>query len=72
VLTSEKLEKSIWISPVNETETLNGIKHILKANEVGYVTDIRISQGTAAAGRPKANWYATVEFQDPNSVNRSL
>lgn len=71
-LVKEKLERSIWISPISSVETHQGINRVLQGGEVGYVTDIRISQGRAAAGRPNPNYYATVEFSDPNSINRSL
>lgn len=42
-LVKERLEKSIWISPVESTETCLGIKGVLYGNEVGYATDIRIA-----------------------------
>lgn len=71
-LVKEKLEKSIWISPTEPQETIQGIKNVLLKNEVGYVTDIRISQCSKAPGRPKENRFAIVEFADPNSINRSL
>lgn len=71
-LVKEKLENSIWISPTEPHETIQGIRNVLLKNEVGYVTDIRLSQCSKAPGRPKDNHFAIVEFSDPNSINRSL
>merc|ERR1712127_274480 len=71
-LIKDKLEKSIWISPTVTSETAQGIKNVLLKNEVGYVTDVRISQCSKAPGRPQDNRFAIVEFSDPNSINRSL
>jgi len=72
MLNKDRLEKSIWISPMPSSETVASIKEVLLNNEVGFVVDIRLSTGSAAAGRPQQNKYATVEFSDPNSINRSL
>lgn len=55
-----------------QTETAQGIKDVMLKNEVGYITDVRISQSSTAPGRPQGNRYAIVEFSDPNSINRSL
>lgn len=41
-------------------------------NECGFITDVRISKGSKAPGRPMSNEYAVVEFLDQNSVARSL
>lgn len=71
-LQKDKLEKSIWISPIEDTQTIDGVRDGLINGEVGFITDIRISQGRTAPGRPKSNHYATVEFADANSINRSL
>jgi hypothetical protein len=71
-LVKERLDKSIWISPVNANQSIFNIKEVLNNNECGYITDVRISKGTKAPGRPQGNVYATVEFADVNSVARSL
>jgi hypothetical protein len=72
LLNKEKLEKSIWISPMPTSETIASIKEQLITNEVGYVVDVRLSTGGEAPGRTQKNTFATVEFADPNSINRSL
>lgn len=71
-LSKDKLEKSIWISPMPSQETIYSIRDSLMTNEVGYIMDIRLSTGGVAPGRPSSNKYATVEFADSNSINRSL
>merc|ERR1712127_597573 len=67
------MERSIWISPVTEASSVYSIKKVLSSdNECGFVTDIRVSHGRKAPGRPMDNQYAVVEFLDQNSVARSL
>lgn len=73
LLQKEKLEKSIWISPVTYGSANEKIiQNVLDTNEIGLAVDIRIANGTPAPGRNNPNWYAIVEFSDTNSVNRSL
>lgn len=72
-LVKDKLDRSIWISPVTDASSIFDIKKVLTTdNECGYVTDVRISHGRKAPGRPMGNQYAVVEFADQNSVARSL
>ena len=73
-LVKEKLDKSIWISPVMPQQTTANIKEVLNnaCNDCGYIVDVRLSRGRKAPGRPQNNMYAVVEFADENSVARSL
>lgn len=71
-LVKERLDRSIWISPVTATQSIFNVKEVLNNQECGYVTDVRISKGAKAPGRPQGNVYATVEFADMNSVPRAL
>jgi hypothetical protein len=73
-LVKEKLDRSIWISPIMPQQTIANIKEVLNnaCNDVGYIVDVRISKGRKAPGRPQNNIYAVVEFANENSVARSL
>lgn len=71
-LVKERLDKSIWISPASASTSIFNIKEVLQNQEVGFITDVRISKGSKAPGRPMANTFATVEFADMNSIPRAL
>jgi len=71
-LVKEKLDRSIWISPIVASQSIYNIKEVLHSNECGFITDVRISIGRKAPGRPQSNIYAVVEFADENSIARSL
>ncbi len=74
-LTHEKLERSIWVSPVwaNDPEAPNKIRTFFEEQQkVGIVIDVRLRTGPKVAGKPKPNVYALVEFAHINSVPRAL
>ena len=71
-LVKEKLDRSIWISPVTASQSCYNIREVLQKNECGYITDVRIATGKKTPGRPQENRYVLVEFADENSVARSL
>jgi Ran GTPase-activating protein (RanGAP) involved in mRNA processing and transport len=71
-LVKEKLEKSIWISPFSVNNSVQELRDMMKYNEIGFITDIRVARGHKAPGRPQENHFCLIEFQDTNSVNRSL
>lgn len=72
LLQKEKFEKSIWISPIVNGESVLNIKNTMYKNDIGFITDIRMSQGSTVPNRPNENRYCTIEFLDANSLNRSL
>ncbi len=74
-ITQQRLERSIWISPVwnNEQDTANRIRAFFEEqHKVGVVVDVRIRNGGKVASKPKANIYAIIEFAHVNSVPRAL
>eukprot|EP01022_Parablepharisma_sp_SALTPOND_P003502 TRINITY_DN1141_c0_g1_i1.p1 TRINITY_DN1141_c0_g1~~TRINITY_DN1141_c0_g1_i1.p1 ORF type:complete len:1379 (+),score=244.39 TRINITY_DN1141_c0_g1_i1:5896-10032(+) len=74
-LDHEKLERSIWISPIwaSDPEIANKIRYFFEEqHKVGVVVDVRLRTGPKMAGKPKANIYAVVEFAHVNSVPRAL
>jgi len=74
-LDHEKLERSIWISPIPsaDAEYVNKIRTFFEDQQkVGVVIDVRLRSGPKVHGKPKANIYAIVEFAHVNSVARAL
>ena len=74
-MSSEKQDRSIWISPVNPS-LLNCPdkfrKFFMKDFECGLITDIRVRQGPKIPKKAASNLYAIIEYSDANSVHRSL
>ena len=71
----EKLERSIWISPIwdNSQDAANLIKTFFEDQaKVGVVVDVRIRNGLKIPGKLKSNIFAIVEFAHPNSVLKAL
>lgn len=72
-LQQDKLDKSIWISPVMPHHSEQQIRQFFQTyKECGLITDIRIKEGKAVADKPHNNKYAVIEFSHENSVARSL
>lgn len=68
-----KLDKSIWISPINASFTPNNITTFFQdTHKCGLVKEVRIYKGNDIPGKPQSNYYAIVEFEHENSVPRSL
>ena len=72
-LDQEKLDRSIWLSPINANFTPLSIKTFFQdTHECGLVKDVRVFTAKAIPGKPMSNMYAVVEFAHVNSVARSL
>ena len=74
-LQHEKLERSIWVSPIwqNDPEAPNKLRNFFEEQQkVGVVIDVRLRTGSKIAGKPKPNVYAVIEFAHVNSVPRAL
>lgn len=74
-LHQEKLERSIWVSPMwqNDPEAGNKLRAFFEdQHKVGVVVDVRVRTGSKIAGKPKPNAYAIIEFAHINSVPRAL
>lgn len=67
------LDRSIWISPINASFTVQSIKVFFQDTYgCGLVKDVRIYQGAKVFGKPAENRYAVIEFAHENSVARAL
>lgn len=75
-LSQERLDRSIWISPVLPNQVQTGTEVIWKFFqhdfECGLIQDIRIRKGQKIPGKPRENCYAIVEYYHQNSLPRSL
>ena len=72
-LDQNRLDRSIWISPITASFTPLNIKNFFQdTHECGLVRDVRIYQGAEVSGKPSSNMYAFIEFEHENSVARSL
>ena len=72
-LDQDKLDRSIWISPINASFTkLNVATFFQDTHKCGLVKDVRIYHGNSIPGKPEVNSYAFIEFEHVNSVARSL
>lgn len=72
-LDQAKLDRSIWISPLNASFTAESITAFFQdQHKCGLVKDVRVYHGNFIPGKPQENRYAMVEFEHENSVPRSL
>mmetsp|Transcript_42111 Transcript_42111/g.48857 ORF Transcript_42111/g.48857 Transcript_42111/m.48857 type:complete len:362 (+) Transcript_42111:3235-4320(+) len=72
-LDQERLDRSVWISPINTCFTPENIKAFFQdTHECGLVLEVRMYHGKAVKGKPSSNMYAIVEFAHVNSVARAL
>lgn len=72
-LTQEKLDRSIWISPITASFTIQNITQFFQdTHKCGLIKEVRIYHGNSINGKPSENRYAMIEFAHENSVPRSL
>ena len=75
-LSQERLDKSIWISPMLPHQLSSGVETVWKFfqqdYECGLITDVRIRKGQKIPGKPRENCYAIIEYLHGNSLPRSL
>jgi hypothetical protein len=68
-------DRTIWISPMPLSSAVNPneiMRFFEKAQECGFVKDIRVRIGPDVPKRPSKNVYAFVEYAHENSLPRSL
>jgi Ran GTPase-activating protein (RanGAP) involved in mRNA processing and transport len=72
-LTQEKLDRSIWISPIGVSFTTQSLTQFFQdTHKCGLIKEVRIYHGNTINGKPSDNRYAMIEFAHENSVPRSL
>ncbi len=71
-LTTDKLERTIWVSPIPHHINEARIRKFFQDKKCGVVVDVRLREGSKVQGKPAANRYAFVEFAHPVSVLRGL
>ena len=75
LLPKERLDKSIWISPVPKgmLRQENAIGNFFqKSYDCGLVIDVRLRVGRTVPGRTRENCFAIIEYAHENSIPRSL
>ena len=72
LLENERLERTIWVSPIPAHITEARVKKFFEEKKCGLVVEIRIREGSKVDGKPAINRYAFVEFAHPTSVLRGL
>ena len=72
MLDSERLERTIWVSPLSAGHSAGIVKQFFEQKKCGIVIDVRVREGPRVAGKPSNNRYAFVEFAHPTSVLRAL
>ncbi len=71
-LDHERLERTIWVSPLNAYHSAAKVKKFFEEKKCGIVVEVRIREGAKVQGKPSGNRYAFVEFAHPTSVLRAL
>ena len=72
LLESERLERTIWVSPIPSHIQEARVKKFFEEKKCGIVVEVRIRESTKVQGKPAGNRYAFVEFAHPTSVLRGL
>ena len=75
-LSQDRLDRSIWISPLKSQQVQGGTEQIWKFFqhdfECGLISDVRIRRSQKIPGKPQDNIYAIIEYNHVNSLPRSL
>lgn len=71
-LDAERLERTIWVSPVLAHHSAATLKRFFENKKCGIVVDVRVREGAFITGKPLGNRFAFVEFAHPTSVLRAL
>ena len=75
-LNQDRLDRSIWISPMIPAQAASITEQIWKFFqqdfECGLIQDVRIRKGQKIPGKPRENCYAIIEYAHVNCLPRSL
>ena len=71
-LEAERLERTIWVSPVLASHSAATLKRFFENKKCGIVVEVRLREGPSVPGKPLGNRFAFVEFAHPTSVLRAL
>jgi hypothetical protein len=71
-LDSERLERTIWIHPINSINLQNLKQFFEITHKCGIVLDARVKRARKYPNKAGENIFGFIEFADANSVNEAL
>ncbi len=71
-LDSERLERTIWIHPINSINLQNLKQFFEITHKCGIVLDARVKRARKYPNKAGENIFGFIEFADANSVNKAL